>query len=74
MNNDTIIDTSADQTRFNAALSPGATITDPRADVNDDGNRDSGDSTPWAAKEATWDELTPTFAQAYSKQHTSEHC
>lgn len=66
MNNDSVIDTGAEQTRFNASLYPGPTVIDARSDVNDDGNRDSGDSTPWAAKEAIWDELTPTVAQAYS--------
>jgi len=62
MNNDT----GNDQTRFNAALFPGPSIQDPRADVNADGNRDSSDSAPWATKEAIWDETTPTVAQAFS--------
>jgi len=46
MNNDSVIDTGAEQTRFNASLYPGPTVIDARADVNDDGNRDSGDRTP----------------------------
>lgn len=63
---------SGDATRFAAAKSPGATIWDARADMDDDSDVDSADQTLFDAKRPTWDPYDvefgsgPTVAQAFS--------
>ena len=57
MNNETTL-TSTDDTRFTAAKN--ATIWDPRADMDDDGDIDANDQTAFDAKVAIWP--PPTFS------------
>jgi len=54
---------TVDETRFSAALA--ATIWDPRADIDDDGDVDATDSTLFSAKQTAWG-ASPTVAQAFS--------
>ncbi len=67
MNNSTTI-VSGDETRFDSAKA--ASIWDPRADLDDDGDVDSTDETLFDAKRPTWDpaglDFPPGVAQAFS--------
>jgi len=67
MNNETTL-TSTDDTRFTAAKN--ATIWDPRADMDDDGDIDANDQTAFDNKVTEWPPPTfgaPTVAQAFSE-------
>jgi hypothetical protein len=64
MDDNTIMN-STDTTRFTAAKN--ATIWDPRADLDDDGDVDAADQTLFDAKDDDWDATpTVTVAQAFS--------